>query len=40
VYLDQKGERPNEENLFECFGGDNADGTQYSTVIGGLLRLA
>jgi hypothetical protein len=35
--LTNKGERPNEENSFECLGGGNADGARYSTVIGGLL---
>jgi hypothetical protein len=39
VYFDQQRERPNEEDGFGCLGGGNADGSQYSTVIGGLLAL-
>jgi len=33
----ENGERANEENPFGCLGGRIADGTQHSTVIGGLL---
>jgi hypothetical protein len=34
--LIKKGEL-SEESPFECVGGGNTDGTQYSIVIGGLL---
>jgi hypothetical protein len=37
TYFGQKGERPNEESHFGCRDGGNADGTQYSTIIGRLL---